>query len=191
MEKSPLSHTRTALYLQLAETMRQRIRKGMWKTGDVLPSYETMAKEFQVARVTIRQAVKMLESEGLLAPRRGLGTTVLSLPDPVRPLPLHSRFADLVDTYRGDRPVLENVEESDGPLPIAPQEGIPAESYHHIRRIHSRNGERYCVISIHLANDVFNRHPDLFREELVLPVMADDPAIDIARVNQSMVISTM
>lgn len=189
MENSALSHTRTALYLQLAEIMRQRIRKGVWKTGDVLPSFDSMAQEFHVARVTVRQAVKMLEGEGLLAPRRGLGTTVLPSPDPVRPLQLHSRFADLVDTYRGDRPLLENVEESDGPLPVVPTEGTPAEIYHRIRRIHSRDGERYCVISIHLARDVFDRHPGRFRKELVLPVMADDSGIDIARVHQSMVIS--
>jgi GntR family transcriptional regulator len=133
--------------------------------------------------------VKLLEDEGLLAPRRGLGTTVLAPPNPVRPLPLHSRFSDLVDMYRGDRPLLHHLAEGEGPLPAPPEDGTPAERYHYVRRVHSRDGERYCVITIYLAEDVFARHPDQFRRELALPVMADDPDIDIARVRQTMVIS--
>ncbi len=189
MEKTALSRNRTALYLQLAETMRQRLRKSIWRPGEVLPSFDQLAGEFGVARVTIRQAVKLLEDEGLLAPRRGLGTTVLTPPHPIRPLPLHSRFSDLVDMYRGDRPLLHHLDEGEGPLPITPEDGTPADRYHYVRRVHSREGERYCLISIHLAEDVFARNPDRFRLELVLPVMADDPSIDIARVRQSMVIS--
>lgn len=187
--KTALGRTRTALYLQLAETMRQRIRKGVWRPGAFLPSFEQLAVEFGVARITVRQAVKLLEEERLLAPRRGLGTTVLAPPDPVRPLPLHSRFSDLVDMYRGDRPLVEDLEESDGDLPSAPEEGHAAHRYHRIRRVHSREGERYCLISLNIAEDVFDRHRDRFRNELVLPVLADDPDIDIARVRQTMVIS--
>lgn len=189
MKKNTLSRTGTALYLQIAETMRQRIRKGFWQTGQLLPSFEQLAEEFGVARVTVRQGVKLLEDEGLLAPKRGLGTTVLAQTAQVRPLPLHSTFSDLVDMYRGDRPLLHHLEESESALPNVPDDGTPADSYHRIRRVHSREGERYCVITLYLASDIFALHPDEFRKELVLPVLADDPAIDIARVRQTMGIS--
>ncbi|MDE2579429.1 MAG: GntR family transcriptional regulator [Hyphomicrobiales bacterium] len=187
--KTALGRTRTALYLQLAETMRQRMRKGVWREGDFLPSFEQLALEFGVARITVRQAVKLLEEERLLAPRRGLGTMVLPPPKPVRPLLLHSRFADLVDMYRGDRPLVEDLEEGEGDPPGPLDDGHAAQGYHRIRRVHSREGQRYCLISLNIARDVFDRHRERFRNELVLPVLADDPKTDIARVRQTMVIS--
>ena len=53
-----LDNAQSALYVQLADLFRQRILKGVWKQGDRLPSLEELAAEFEVARVTVRQAIE-------------------------------------------------------------------------------------------------------------------------------------
>ena len=44
-------------YLQLAGLIRQRVAKGYWPPGSLLPSIEHLMVEFDVARVTVRQAI--------------------------------------------------------------------------------------------------------------------------------------
>ncbi len=61
------------LYLQAAEAIRKRIDNNDWKKGDKLPSLEELASDFGIARLTMRQAVKLLEKEGLLKSVRGHG----------------------------------------------------------------------------------------------------------------------
>ena len=63
-------------YAQIAETLRQRIARGMWPHGSRLPGNETLAAEFSVSRVTIRQAVELLTREGILEAQQGRGTFI-------------------------------------------------------------------------------------------------------------------
>jgi GntR family transcriptional regulator len=47
------------LYLPVADTLRQRIERGVWAAGSLLPTLEALAQEFDVARVSARQAVQL------------------------------------------------------------------------------------------------------------------------------------
>ncbi|MFZ9551519.1 MAG: GntR family transcriptional regulator, partial [Hylemonella sp.] len=42
-------------YAQLADLLRQRLARGVWKPGELLPTLESLMAEFGVARVTVRQ----------------------------------------------------------------------------------------------------------------------------------------
>jgi DNA-binding transcriptional regulator YhcF (GntR family) len=75
-----LSNAEVPLYVQLADLFRQRIAKGVWKEGDKLPSLEQLVGEFEVARVTVRQAIDRLARDGLVLPQRGRGTFVTAAP---------------------------------------------------------------------------------------------------------------
>ncbi|MEU7584118.1 GntR family transcriptional regulator [Streptomyces sp. NPDC041068] len=50
----------------IADTLRDRIRAGELKAGDRLPTQAELAEEFGVERGAVRQAMKKLQSEGLL-----------------------------------------------------------------------------------------------------------------------------
>lgn len=189
MKHDSLRSNRAPLYLQVAEELRQRIRRGTWASGELLPTLDVLMAEFGVAKVTVRQAVKLLEQEGLLAPQRGRGTTVLDRPSPRRPLNVRTTLADLVNMYRGDVPEVRDLEDGEAALPDAVPDGVTDPLYHRIRRVHSRDGERYCVITLYLARDIFSRHAMRFRNELVLPVLFDDPAIGVERARQTMLIT--
>jgi GntR family transcriptional regulator len=52
------------------------LESGQFKSGDKLPSEETLAKELGVSRSTLRQAMGYLEAHGLVSRRQGLGTFV-------------------------------------------------------------------------------------------------------------------
>ena len=91
-------------YVQLAELIRQRVAKGRWPPGSLLPSIEHLMAEFDVARVTVRQAIALLADEELLSPQRGRGTFVTGKPDTRRRLRVETTLDDLVAMYSGDKP---------------------------------------------------------------------------------------
>ncbi|MDJ0895478.1 MAG: GntR family transcriptional regulator [Alphaproteobacteria bacterium] len=177
-------------YVQLADLMRQRIAKGYWTPGDVLPSIEELMREFEVARVTVRQATRLLADEGLVSPQRGRGTFVTAAAGRKRELLVETTLDKLVEMYRGDTPDLSNIIESDEQPVLTEKDGIPAPHYVHMRRVHSRDGERYCVVSIFIDDRVFKLAPAKFRREVVLPILTSLPGVTIAEAHQTLHIST-
>jgi GntR family transcriptional regulator len=63
-------------YVQLKESIRERIERGDWKPGDLLPSEAQLCEQFDVSRTVVRQALKDLAHEGLLYCRKGKGSFV-------------------------------------------------------------------------------------------------------------------
>ncbi len=177
-------------YIQLADIFRQRVNKRIWQPGSTLPSIDQLMEEFNVARVTVRQAIALLADEGLLSPQRGRGTFVTSKATARRQLRVETTLGDLVSMYRGDRPEHATLAENISSPVIYERDGIAAQKYFHMRRVHSRDGERYCVISIYVDYRVFRRAPARFRRELALPVLTSLPGLKIASAQQTLTIST-
>lgn len=57
----------------LAEELRDRILSGELAEGERLPVEEDLTAQFGVARTTLREALRVLESQGLITIRRGRG----------------------------------------------------------------------------------------------------------------------
>jgi len=64
------------LYKQIALTLADRIRNNELKAGDAMPSEMKLKEEFQVSRVTVRQAIAELARTGNVTARQGKGTFV-------------------------------------------------------------------------------------------------------------------
>jgi GntR family transcriptional regulator len=64
------------IYYQIEEWMKQQIEHGKWKTGESIPSERELSEQFEVSRMTIRQALANLVQEGILLKKKGLGTFV-------------------------------------------------------------------------------------------------------------------
>ncbi len=64
------------IYYQIREQLRQQILGGTLKPGDPLPTEEQICAECGVSRMTARQALGQLASEGLILRRRGRGSFV-------------------------------------------------------------------------------------------------------------------
>lgn len=57
----------------VADQIRRQIVSGELAEGEQLPSEEELTVQFGVARTTLREALRVLESQGLIAIRRGRG----------------------------------------------------------------------------------------------------------------------
>lgn len=64
------------LYAQIKEIIKQRILDGEYAIHERLPSESEMMKVFGVSRITVRQALRDLHSEGLVFSVQGKGTFV-------------------------------------------------------------------------------------------------------------------
>lgn len=65
----------------VASRLRDDILSGRLKEGDVLPSQETLFSEFGVSPPAVREAIHLLETDGLISVRRGnVGGAVVHLP---------------------------------------------------------------------------------------------------------------
>ncbi|SEN11458.1 GntR family transcriptional regulator [Nonomuraea pusilla] len=64
----------------VAGALRQEIASGQLPIGAVLPGENVLAQERGVARVTVRRALALLETEGVIEKRAGRGRVVKSQP---------------------------------------------------------------------------------------------------------------
>lgn len=67
---------RVPLYLQIYDTLKARIEGGDLPLGTRLPNQRALSAEFGVTLMTCRQALELLEKDGLIRRRHGLGTFV-------------------------------------------------------------------------------------------------------------------
>ena len=80
-----------AVFRQLADLLRNRILSGELQPGASLPSKLRMAQEYGLSRTSVRQAVSILRSEGLVSVQRPRGTFVRE-----------AEFTDTVTLRKGD-----------------------------------------------------------------------------------------
>src|SRR3989304_3362932 len=66
------------LYLQIAEALTARIESGELVSGDRLPPERDLSQSLGVNRLTLRRALRSLESQGLITRRQGRGTHIAS-----------------------------------------------------------------------------------------------------------------
>lgn len=178
-----ISDSHVPKYAQIADIFRQRIARGVWAQGSRLPANESLAAEFGVSRVTVRQAVDLLVQDGIIEAQQGRGTFVTGTLAENRWLKVETTLADLAEVYRDTSPKIINISEKRADAPLLPGEGEPAPRYVFMRRVHSRDDRPYCVISIYLDERVFRKSPKRFRKETVIPILKEmrDPRISSAR----------
>lgn len=64
------------IYHQLEEYIKQQIENGLLKEEEVIPSEREFAERFQISRMTVRQAINNLVTDGYLNRKKGRGTFV-------------------------------------------------------------------------------------------------------------------
>lgn len=177
--------SRIPRYLQVAAALRHRINMGQWGIGDQIATLEQLEREFQVARVTIRQAVDVLQQEGLLKSEQGRGTFVTQSPSPGRWLQLATDWDSLI------RPIKRNtlrhlpIEETYKPR-IDADEGKLFDDYAYIYSLQLRDDQPYGLARVHVARATYDKAADQFKNRIALAVVADVEDLSTAHAHQTL-----
>jgi len=176
--------SRQPLFMQAAGQLRLKIENGEWPAGSQIPIIEQLQQEFDLSRATIRQSLDLLAEEGLIVRHRGRGTFVSETLPERRSHLLPTRWEDLVASLDTLQPeMLGEPEEEDAAEIRNVLTGRTDGRYVHFRRVHSRNDEPYCLIDIHLRQDVFAQDRSAFLTKPVILVLARrfQPLVSIGR----------
>ncbi|MDR9758990.1 FadR/GntR family transcriptional regulator [Rhizobium redzepovicii] len=90
--------SRTNLADDAVEAIRSDILGKRWAVGEKLPNEASLSAMLSVSRGTVREAVRVLVSQGYLETRQGSGTYVRATSDAGRPLTM-ARRASLRDQF--------------------------------------------------------------------------------------------
>jgi GntR family transcriptional regulator len=179
--------SRVPRYLQVASVLRRRIRDGHWAVGDKMATLEELEREFNVARVTVRQAIELLQGEGLVKSYQGRGTFVTKALENDRWMQLATDWESLIAPIRDHVPHVLPSEPQ--PVPrIEEGAGIPAPAYVFLRSVQKRAGKPYAYARVHIARHLYAKAPKQFSSRVALAVLSEMKDAAIARAHQTVVV---
>ena len=167
-------NTGVPLYHQVREDLKARIEAGEWLPDALIPTENELCREYDVSRITIREAVKELGREGLVHKVQGKGTFV-SQPKLEQSL---ERFYSVTESMRqrGLKPVsrILKVEIIDADVHLAGHLGVKQEDkLTLVSRLRLANQEPFMFETVYVPVD--------FCPELYLKDIASIPLNDILR----------
>lgn len=170
--------------------MRRKMRSGEWLPGVQLPTLEQLAEQLGVARVTVRQAMDLLETEQLIWRRQGKGTFVTTHAEGRHWMSVATDWDELVNTISGTESRILMSKETEYVPRLGKEEGTPAQSYQYMRRLHSYHGEPHLLIEVYLDRRVYQRAREKFEEEPIIPVLAKMSSVKLGRAHQTLMVSS-
>ncbi|MBI1988415.1 MAG: GntR family transcriptional regulator [Betaproteobacteria bacterium] len=188
--KATYARSRVPLYIQVASALRQRIENGQWQPGQKISTLEGLEREFEVARVTVRQAVELLQNEGLVHRQQGRGTFVADKLQDKRWLRLETTWDSLIAPIKDNVLKLIKVDHPPALPTLTAGEGKLAPEYVFLRSVQLKNGAPYAVVNLHLERGIYGRDPDAFLTHTALPVLATLRGTDIEQAHQTLVIGS-
>lgn len=167
------------LYYQIETILRRKIQTGEFSPGGPLPSEDALKDEYEVSRITVRQALSLLEQDGLIVRQRGRGTFVSEKARMVESTKLTGYIEDLIfmgvqttakvlDLNMIEAP--ENIKDHlrlDGPTQVL-----------RIEKIRFVEGDPFSYVLNYLPPEISqNINPDLLTEKPLLIILEEDLGI--------------
>lgn len=188
--KSMYARSAVPLYIQIASALRQRIESGHWQPGQKISTLEELEREFEVARVTVRLAIELLENEGLVQRQQGRGTFVADKVVNRHWLRLETSWESLIEPIKGNIPRMIKVENAPPYPQLNDDDGKLAAEYVFLRSVQLKDSTPYAVVNLYLDRRIHDRDPEAFHTHTALPVLATLDGVDIAHAHQTLVIGT-
>jgi GntR family transcriptional regulator len=178
------------LYLRVARELKEEILGGTLPVGAQLPTEDELCARFSVSRHTVREALRRLREDHLVASRQGAGTVVVSGQD-------HDAYAhdimsvnDLVSWAAGKRFGIESFEMIALPEELAQRTGLQAgEAWLAVRGFGYEEGvtDRVCLAEYYIHREfaavgrLLHRHTGP-----IFPLIEDLFGVKVAEVHQTL-----
>ena len=186
-----LKKSNVSRYIQLASLFRQRIETGEWGVGDRIPTVKELADQCGVATMTIRQALDIIEQEGLIERFRAKGTFVVERPRQDLWCEVHTDWTGLLIAQAGA--TIEILNSTTGvPLPrLQDTMGNAAPTYRHLKRKHTRDGHAFLLADVFVDERIDDLIPEEnYTEVTAMRLVADLPGQTISNAHQVVTIGS-
>jgi GntR family transcriptional regulator len=178
-------------YIQLATLFRRRIETGVWQLGQQIPTVDALAAEFNVARATIRQALSIVESDGLIERHRAKGTFVTFRPQEALWCQVETNWAGLLNAREGATVEVLSRGYTDEVQGLIHSIGTRAPTYWHLRRRHWREGAPFLVAEVYIDQRLEDRiSEEALETKTSMRLIADVAGVEVTGAQQTLTIST-
>jgi GntR family transcriptional regulator len=144
------------LYARIASVLRTKIATGAWGVGEMIPTLDQLCRDYGAARITVRQAIKVLIGEGLLQSHRGKGTFVRAVPG-ASP---ENKIARIIEARREHqeqfRTLSRRFVKAIPPL-LAYGTNIASGEFRFVRRLHTSGDRPLFLIDIYIEKALSER----------------------------------
>lgn len=189
--QAAMSRSKQPLYLQLVAEFRSCLDSGVWPVGHQVPPLEELMQTYQVSRMTLRNALGILEAEGLISRGRGKGTFVEKRSSATYSLSLPTSWLETValSDVLGTHRIVES-EQAVKQLPAFNMvcKSTPAPAYQYLCRLHSTDGVPYCYSEVYIDERLFRKHKQAFLARAAASVIARIPDLVISESRQRLTI---
>ena len=143
----------------IGEQMRLMIATGLFKPGDKLVSEPDLARQLNVSRVTLREAIHNLILEGLLIRKRGIGTFVASYLSIENPLNRNTSVTEFIESKnaKADTIDLDLCSQVASPYVAKMLKIHEGDPIIYIKRTRTADGQPVIYSKEHLSIKSFNR----------------------------------
>ena len=174
------------LYYQLETILRNKITSGDYSPDTPLPSEDALAEEYEVSRITVRQALSSLEQDGLVIRQRGKGTFVSENANTLELPRFTGSIEDLI--LMGKRTKTKVIESSwiDPPDIIRQRLKVKDAKVLRIEKIRHIEGDPFSHVFNYLPPELGNKLPmELVKSKPMLMILEDELGVRANEAEQS------
>jgi len=183
-----LDRSSVARYIQLATLFRHRIAAGQWPIGSQIPTLKDLVSECGVARATVRQAISVLASEGLVSRFRAKGTFVRDAPSQFH-IELTTDWQGLLNPRAGAIINILEDEADVAPPKMRHDIGNPAAKYRRVKRLHLHAGRPVLVADLYVdASVAYRLDQDVYRTTTAMRLASALDGVQIVDAHQTLTI---
>jgi GntR family transcriptional regulator len=186
-----LNRSAVARYIQLATLFRRRIESGVWVVGSQIPTVDDLAAECGVARMTIRQALDLLEADGLIDRYRAKGTFVKKSGVSELWCEVQTNWSGMLLSRDGATIEVLSVQKRAKLTSVSSEIGTIAPAYLHLHRRHWRDERPFMVADVYFEERVASKIPEkTYALKSAFRLLNDIPGLKIAAAHQTLTIGT-
>jgi DNA-binding GntR family transcriptional regulator len=176
-------------YVELADLLRTDILEGRFTESDSFPTESELCEQHSVSRFTVREALRRLQTEGLIRRRRGSGTVIQ--PAAARAGALHqplSNVGEILQYARDTRFTFTDRGISRLPRSHAEQIGIePDSEWCHFRGLRTKPGDErpIAVTDAYIHHDLSEAAKKIETEKsTIFKQLEEHSGVSVASVTQ-------